>query len=149
MSDGKSRPLTLSECVDSFIFSPEDMKIISNEIAKNIQKHRKKYNITIDQLAHMTGLSKSSIYKAEMGKNMCGVSLESLLKISYVLQVPIQNFLPFMYNGKEKRQSLGETIDDITQGLPKDAKLFILNTVKTIVRYEVTRTHYNDKHNKH
>ena len=101
-----------------------------------------KYNLSIDELADLAGITKGTLYKVEKGVTKIGLVV--LLKISFVLQVPISDFVPFSYPDIRERKSLGERIDDICYGLPKEAELFILNFVKTFVKY---RCSCNQKNN--
>lgn len=130
----KNQPLTLSESTGTFVFSREEINLILHEIGKNVRKYRTKYNLSIDKLASLSGITKGTLYKVEKGST--GIGLVVLLKISYVLQVPINNFIPFFYSDFKERKSLGETIDDICCGMPKESELFILNFVKNFVKHE-------------
>lgn len=133
----KCEPLKMTDSVGTFIFSPEDINLVLREIGKNVRKFRMKYGISIGQLADLAGITKATLYKIESGST--GIGLVVLLKISYVLQLPLDNFIPFLYpdsQDSKKRKSLGERIDEISYGTTKEAKLFILNFVKNFVKYE-------------
>lgn len=133
----KNHPLTMSESVGTFVFSKEDINLILREIGKNVRKYRMKYNLSIDKLANLAGITKGTLYKVEKGST--GIGLVVLLKISYVLQIPISDFVPFSYSESKERKSLGETIDDICCGMPKESELFVLNFVKNFVKHEYLR----------
>lgn len=130
----KNHPLTMSESAGTFIFSKEEIDLVLHEIGKNVRKYRMKYNLSIDKLADLAGITKGTLYKVEKGST--GIGLVVLLKISYVLQIPISDFVPFSYSEAKDRKSLGETIDDICCGMPKETELFILNFVKNFVKHE-------------
>ena len=129
----ENQPLSMSESVGTFIFSDEEIDLTIFEIGKNIQKYRMKYNLSIDRLADLAGITKGTLYKIESGSAKIGLVV--LLKISFVLQVPIDDFVPFSYPNTKERKSLGEIIDSICFGIPKDSELFILNFVKNFVKY--------------
>lgn len=130
----KNQPLTMSKSVGTFIFSKEEMNLLLHEIGKNVRKYRTKYGLSIDKLANLAGITKGTLYKVEKGST--GIGLVVLLKISYALQIPINDFIPFSYPESKERKSLGETVDEVCCGLSKDSKLFILNFIKNFVKHE-------------
>lgn len=129
----ENQPLSMSESAGTFIFSDEELDLTILEIGKNVQKYRMKYNLSIDRLADLAGITKGTLYKIERGSTKIGLTV--LLKISFVLQIPIDDFVPFSYPDSKKRKSLGEMIDGICFGIPKDSELFILNFVKSFVKH--------------
>lgn len=133
----KNQPLTMSKSVGTFIFSKEEMNLILHEIGKNVRKYRTKYGLSIDRLANLAGITKGTLYKVEKGS--IGIGLVVLLKISYALQIPISDFIPFSYPETKERKSLGETVDEVCCGLSKDSQLFILNFIKNFVKHEYLR----------
>ena len=137
MMKDKGRPLEMREAAGSFIFSSKDMNVVLKEIGKNVGKYRMKYGLSIEELANLAGITKGTLYKIEKGSAAIGLIV--LLKISYVLQLPLDAFVPFYFPDREKRKSMGETIDEITYGLSAQSRLFVLNLVKNFVKYDVRR----------
>lgn len=73
----------------NFSFDDNYMKIISN----NIKKYRLQAGITQEQLAVDIGLSYDFVRRLEFKKGEIGCSLETLYKISVVLNQPMYKFL--------------------------------------------------------
>ncbi len=71
-----------------FDFNPNVMKTIS----KNIKKYRKEKGITQEQLAVDIGLSYDFTRRLEFKKGEIGCSIETLYKISVVLNTRIDKF---------------------------------------------------------
>jgi len=59
------------------------------DISLNIKKYRKEADITQEQLAVDTGLSYDYIRRIEYKKGNCGCSIDTLYRISVVLNVPL------------------------------------------------------------
>lgn len=72
-----------------FEFNP-DIKVV---IAENIRKYRKLRGYTQEQLALYTELSYDFIRRIETGKGKFGFSVNTLYKISTVLEVPIDDLI--------------------------------------------------------
>lgn len=60
-------------------------------IGQKVKSFRQELNITIPQLAEMTGLSRGFISQVENDKT--SLSLESLQKVSTALKIPVKSFL--------------------------------------------------------
>ncbi len=73
----------------NFSFDDNYMKTISN----NIRKYRLAAGITQEQLAVDIGLSYDFVRRLEFKKGEIGCSLETLYKISVVLNQPMYKFL--------------------------------------------------------
>lgn len=73
----------------NFSFDDNYMKTISN----NIKKYRLEAGITQEQLAVDIGLSYDFVRRLEFKKGEIGCSLETLYKISVVLNQPMYKFL--------------------------------------------------------
>lgn len=73
----------------NFSFTDNYMKTISN----NIKKYRLQAGITQEQLAVDIGLSYDFVRRLEFKKGEIGCSLETLYKISVVLNQPMYKFL--------------------------------------------------------
>lgn len=73
----------------NFSFDDNYMKTISN----NIRKYRLEAGITQEQLAVDIGLSYDFVRRLEFKKGEIGCSLETLYKISVVLNQPMYKFL--------------------------------------------------------
>ena len=71
-----------------FDFNPNVMKTIS----KNIKKYRKEKGITQEQLAVDIGLSYDFTRRLEFKKGEIGCSIDTLYKISVVLDTRIDKF---------------------------------------------------------
>ena len=71
--------------------------MLYNTIGKNIRKYRLAYNknkpMTQEMLAEYAGVSTSLISKLESCKVTQGVGIETLYKISVVLNIPISYFM--------------------------------------------------------
>lgn len=63
------------------------------DIGKIIHYHRKRFNLTQQELAHQAGLGKTVIFDIEKGK--ASVQLDTLLKILEVLEIKISYSGPF------------------------------------------------------
>ena len=72
----------------NFDFNPNVMKTIS----KNIKKYRKEKGITQEQLAVDIGLSYDFTRRLEFKKGEIGYSIDTLYKISVVLDTRIDKF---------------------------------------------------------
>ena len=72
----------------NFDFNPNVMKTIS----KNIKKYRKEKGITQEQLAVDIGLSYDFTRRLEFKKGEIGCSIDTLYKISVVLDTRIDKF---------------------------------------------------------
>ena len=68
-------------------------KNIKEIVSKNIKKYRVKAGITQEQLAVDIGLSYDFVRRLEFKKGEIGCSLETIYKISVVLDQPIGKFL--------------------------------------------------------
>ena len=73
------------------------------DISLNIRKYRKMAGITQEQLAVDVGKSYDFIRRLEFKKGEIGCSLDTLYKISVVLNQPISNF--FEKNEEENKNS--------------------------------------------
>lgn len=73
----------------NFTFNDNYMKTISD----NIKKYRLEAGITQEQLAADVGLSYDFVRRLEFKKGEIGCSLETLYKISVVLNQPMYKFL--------------------------------------------------------
>ncbi len=73
----------------NFSFDDNYMKTISN----NIRKYRLEAGITQEQLAVDVGLSYDFVRRLEFKKGKIGCSLETLYRISVVLNQPMYKFL--------------------------------------------------------
>ena len=62
------------------------------DVSLNIRKYRKKAGITQEQLSVDVGRSYDFIRRLEFKKGEIGCSLETLYKISVVLNQPLKNF---------------------------------------------------------
>jgi len=67
-------------------------KRIREKISKNIKKYRLEANITQEQLAVDVGLSYDFIRRLEFKKGKIGCSIDTLYKISVVLNTRIDKF---------------------------------------------------------
>ena len=74
---------------EEFIFH----KDIHSVISKNIKKYRMEKGLTQLQLSELVELSHDFIRRIESPKGDNNFSLETLYKISVVLDVPMDNFL--------------------------------------------------------
>lgn len=74
-----------------------DKKVLYDIIGKNIRKYRLEYNktkpMTQEMLAEYAGISTSLISKLESSKVIQGIGIETLYKISIVLNKPISCFM--------------------------------------------------------
>lgn len=64
-----------------------------NMIGKNVKKYRNIRNITQEKLAELIDVSTSLISNLECNKVNQGISINTLYKISIVLDVPISKFM--------------------------------------------------------
>ena len=64
-----------------------------NMIGKNVKKYRNIRNITQEKLAEFIDVSTSLISNLECNKINQGISINTLYKISIVLDVPISKFM--------------------------------------------------------
>lgn len=64
-----------------------------NMIGKNVKKYRKIRNITQEKLAELIDVSTSLISNLECEKINQGIGINTLYKISIVLDVPISKFM--------------------------------------------------------
>ena len=71
-----------------FSFEDNYMEIVSS----NIRKYRKEANITQEQLAVDIGRSYDFVRRLEFKKGQIGCSLETLYRISVVLNQPLYKF---------------------------------------------------------
>lgn len=71
-----------------FNFNPN----INETIIKNIIKYRKEKGFTQEKLAYYTGLSNEFVRRVESSKGKRGYSINSIYKISIVLNVRIDKF---------------------------------------------------------
>ena len=80
---------------DTFDF--KDEKEIYSIIGKNIKYYRKLYSLNVEELtqehlAELANVSTSLIGNLESKKTYQGISIYNLYKISFILNVPIENF---------------------------------------------------------
>lgn len=77
------------------IYEKKDYKFNENlneTIINNIIKYRKEKGFTQEKLAYYTGLSNEFIRRVESSKGKRGYSIQSIYKISVVLNVRIDKF---------------------------------------------------------
>ena len=67
-------------------------KDIKKIVARNIRKYRKERHLTQEQLALYTDRSFEFIRRIESEEGKRGFSVETLWRISVVLEVPLDNF---------------------------------------------------------
>ena len=85
-----TRPL--KEVMESYVFDDDKLHEVLTEITRNVATYIELMGISIEELSAKTGLSKGTFYKMLGGKAVTG--LRALIKISYVLQVPLNKFIP-------------------------------------------------------
>jgi len=67
------------------------MEFDKNDIGKNIRFHRRKNNLSLDELASMLGLSSAFIGLIERGQR--GAKLDNLIKLSIIFGVDINKLI--------------------------------------------------------
>ena len=125
------RKVRLTELVDTFVFDEEKMDDIKSEIRKNIVELRKKNNLSISELGTLANVSPGQVVKIEKGTSP--PSMETLLKLSVVLQVPLSELLPCEVSNRE---TLGTKIDQLTQPCSRKVKNHILRICTELVQFD-------------
>ena len=125
------RKVRLTELVDTFVFDEEKMDDIKSEIRKNIVELRKKNNLSISELGTLANVSPGQVVKIEKGTST--PSMETLLKLSVVLQVPLSELLPCEVSNRE---TLGTKIDQLTQPYSRKVKNHILRICTELVQFD-------------
>lgn len=126
-----TRPL--KEVMESYVFDDDKLHEVLTEITRNVATYIELMGISIEELSAKTGLSKGTFYKMLGGKAVTG--LRALIKISYVLQVPLNKFIPIETKNLQ-RKTLGNRIDDLCINSSPKIKNLIFNVSKMIVENE-------------
>lgn len=103
-----------------------DVKYVSNQCTE----FRKSASKSQFDMAEITGLSLSTIYRLESGQRI--PDLEQLFRYCYALEIPVTEFLPpgVQHIGLEKQTS---TIRSTYQQLTDENKEFVLNVMRTLM----------------
>ena len=125
------RKVRLTELVDTCVVDEEKMDDIKSEIRKNIVELRKKNNLSISELGTLANVSPGQVVKIEKGTST--PSMETLLKLSVVLQVPLSELLPCEVSNRE---TLGTKIDQLTQPCSRKVKNHILRICTELVQFD-------------
>lgn len=106
---------------------PEGSILASNYIVEL----RKKNNLSISELGTLANVSPGQVVKIEKGTST--PSMETLLKLSVVLQVPLSELLPCEVSNRE---TLGTKIDQLTQPCSRKVKNHILRICTELVQFD-------------
>lgn len=70
-----------------------------NRIGKNIKAKRQEGKLSLEELGHLTGLTRMQVHRIEKGYNITAVTL---LKLSLALDVTIADLVKFETKSKKK-----------------------------------------------
>lgn len=103
-----------------------DIKYVSSQCTE----FRKNASKSQFDMAEITGLSLSTIYRLESGQRI--PDLEQLFRYCYALDIPVTEFLPpgIQYIGSEKQVL---SIRSTYQQLTAENKEFVINVMRTLM----------------
>lgn len=103
-----------------------DIKYVSSQCTE----FRKNASKSQFDMAEITGLSLSTIYRLESGQRI--PDLEQLFRYCYALDIPVTEFLPpgIQYIGSEKQVL---SIRSTYQQLTAENKEFVMNVMRTLM----------------
>lgn len=109
------------------------------EIGRIIRKHRKASGLTQAMLAEAIGLESETVSRIESGIRL--PSIEKLVEIADVFQVPVAVFFETVATSKKQQETqlLAEKITVALEKLPESGKSFVLDVAQNYARYHVTR----------
>lgn len=121
--------------LDTIVYDDEKMKILIKEVIRKISEERKKRGLSMNQLAELSNLTGSYIYKLE---NMqCEIGLKTLLKISSAFGIKPEELLPIEV--KNRVLTNGERFEQIVQGADVRTINFLLQQAEELIKYERKR----------
>lgn len=103
-----------------------DVKYVSGQCTE----YRKNASKSQFDMAEITGLSLSTIYRLESGQRI--PDLEQLFRYCYALEIPVTEFLPpsVQHIGSEKQVL---SIRSTYQQLTAENKAFVINVMRTLM----------------
>lgn len=117
--------------INSAVYDEELMERIFQGIVQNIELEMQKKNISNSELSNLTGLSPSSLSKI-FSYNV-NISIKTLIKIAYALDVSPASLLPLDMN---ERKTNGQIFDDLTKPLDLQSVNYLLDTVAKFAALE-------------
>ena len=100
------------ELLDTPIYNEELLQRTYDGIIQNIRVEMDKENLSIRGLSEISGVHFSHLSNMFSGK--CNIGLESLIRLSYALQLSPAEVFPHDFN---KRKTNGQRFDEITKEL--------------------------------
>lgn len=134
----------IRELIETPVFDEKSMQVVKHEIANRIQKERENQKLDITQLALLTGMHYSHIYKIE--KKQISPGLDTIMKICIALSIDIKTLIPLEIEEKERnKQTNGEKFDTITRNLETKDINYLLHMAKEMSKIRSIDTYEKDK----
>jgi transcriptional regulator with XRE-family HTH domain len=121
---------SIQEGFDSICYNEEKMDIMVSEMGRRIRDEALKQNINMQELAKLSGVDVSSIYRMRDGK---ALGLKNFLKLIWALDIPADKVIPFDEHYRPK--SNGERFDELTCGLNVRTVNLIFDIVTDFLKY--------------
>lgn len=105
------------------------MKTATEMLGARIREQRKRKGITQEQLAEKLGIDQKHMSKIELGKSY--PSLDRLIKVGEVLEVPLPSLFEFEHLGEERDRL--KQINDMVQMLGEKDQRRVYKIVKAFL----------------
>ena len=125
------------------IVSKEQIKLINQQLLKNIVKVRKGRGWTRAELSRRCGISESALSRIENGNNT--ISIRSLIRIAIGLQTPLSTFFPIETKGDNPEKTFEEKLGIITQECTLLEKKYVYEIVKNYLKLRKERERYETR----
>lgn len=116
---------------DTPIFDEEKMTDIILQIGGNVKRYRTRQGFQSFELADVANISRPYMYKIESGV-VEDFKVSTLIKLALALNVSIEDLVS-MECKSDKKESLGQKIDILTQGCDIVTKNMILKSARSMM----------------
>lgn len=123
----KKSKLTDNRMIDSVCTNDARLEVLLREIGRRIKNARIKRGYSVSELAQLSGVAVTVIYRIENASTSVG--LRSLLKLMWCLNVSPNEMIPFEEYAHEK--TFGDVIEEITCNLTPKQKMYLVKVIKT------------------
>lgn len=120
-----------SDLINSPVYDEDLMDRIFKGIVQNIIFEMKRKNMSYSDLSNLSGISGSTLSKIFTYK--VSLSIRTLVKIAYALEVPIATLFPMDFN---ERKTNGQIFDDLTRSLDIQSLNYLLDITSKFVALE-------------
>ena len=122
----KKSKLIDERMIDSICTSNEKLQIVISEIIRRIKQERLRQKYSVPELALLSGISTSVLYRMEQGT--ANIGLTCLLKLMWCLNISPDKIIP--YDAGNHQKKFGDVIEELTHEFTPVQKQYLLKTIK-------------------